>query len=62
MSEAGSNYICWSAILIDSVLWKVEKYYSQVYFKKSIYIKKEKKMIRYITDDLKNCSDDSDEE
>ena len=29
--EAGSSYICWSVILIDSVLKKGENYYLQVF-------------------------------
>ena len=52
--EGCSNYICWSVILIDSVLKKDENNYPQVFLK-------EFKHIGYITDDLKLSSDDSDE-
>ena len=47
--------------LIDSVLKKDEHYYSQVFLKECKYIEKEKKLIRYITSNLKFSSDDSDE-
>ena len=57
---AGSNCICWSAVLIYSVLRKDEQYYPQVFFEKCKYIEK-KKVIRSITDDSKFSSDKSDE-
>ena len=48
-------------MLIDSVFKIGKNYYSQV-FLECKYIVKEKKMIRYITDDLETFSDDSDKE
>ena len=59
--EASSNYICLSVILIDSVLKKDENYFLQKFLKECKYMEKEKRMIRYITDDFKFSSDDSDE-
>ena len=58
--KKGSNYTCFAVILIDFVLktWKLVP--ASVF--KSKYIEKEKKMIRYITDDLEIFSDDSDDE
>ena len=55
--EERSNFICWSVMLIDSVL-KEEKCYLQIFLKESKYIPKEKNMI---TDDLKFSSGDLDE-
>ena len=57
--EAGSNYIWWSIILIDSILKKGENYYPQVSLKECKYIEKEKMLIKYITDDLKYCFGES---
>ena len=59
--EASSNYICLSVILIDSVLKKDENYFLQKFLKECKYMEKEKRMIRYISDDFKFSSDDSDE-
>ena len=59
--EANSNYICLSVILIDSVLKKDENYFLQKFLKECKYMEKEKRMIRYISDDFKFSSDDSDE-
>ena len=41
--ELGSNYICWSVILIDSVLKKDENYYLQAFLKECKCIEKERK-------------------
>ena len=59
--EAGCNYICWMVILIDSVLKKDDNYYPQVFLKEYKCLDNEKKMIRYITDDLKFSCENSDE-
>ena len=59
--EASSSYLCLSVILIDSVLKKDENYFLQKFLKECKYMEKEKRMIRYITDDFKFSSDDSDE-
>ena len=45
---------------INYVLKKAKNYYPQVFSEECDYIKKEKKVIRYITDDLKSSDDDSD--
>ena len=60
--KAGSNYIFWSVIWTDSVLKKDKKYFPQVFLREFKYIEKGKKVIKYITDDLKISSDESDEE
>ena len=67
--NAGSNYIFWSEILIDSVLKKAENYYLLVFSKGCKYIEEKKrhtkKVVKHIADDLKfssNESDESDEE
>ena len=57
MSKVGSNYIFLAVILTDFVLEKGEICYPQVLLKEHKYIEKEKTVIRYITDDLKNFSD-----
>ena len=59
--EASSNYICWLVILIHSILKKDENVFLQVFLEECKYMEKEKKTIRYVTDDLKFSSDDSDE-
>ena len=59
--EVSSNYICWSVILIHSVLKKDKIVFLQVFLKNCKYMEKEKKIIRYVTNDLKFSSDDSDE-
>ena len=53
--------ISWSLIKIASVLKKDENYYPQVILKEYKYTQKEKAIIRYFANDLKYCSDDSDE-
>ena len=60
--EVVSNCVCLAVILIDFVLKKEKNYYPQAFLKECKHIEKEKKVIRYITDDLNNSSDDSDEE
>ena len=47
-------------ISLDSILKIDKNYYQQVFLKEYKYI--EKKVIRHITDDLENSSDDFDEE
>ena len=60
-----SQCICLSVILIDSLYRKNENYYPQVFLEECKYVLKEKKMRKYITDDIEiyNDSDreDSDE-
>ena len=60
--EACSDYISSSVILLNSVLKKDKNYYLQVSLKEFKYIEKEKRVIGYITDDLKFYSNDSEKE
>ena len=59
MPKAGFNYACLIVILIDFVLKKDEQFYPQAFLKECKYIEKEKRLIRFITDDLEVFSDDS---
>ena len=54
MPKVGSNCIFLEVILIDFVL----KNYLQVFLRECKYIEKEKRVIRYITDDLEISFDD----
>ena len=64
--KEGSQFICLSVILIDSIFRTGKNYYSQVLLEECKYIVKEKKIPEYITDDIELSSDsdrdDSDEE
>ena len=64
--KEGSKFIFLSVILIDSVFRAGQNYYPQVFLKECKYLVKEKKMPKYITDDIEITSDsdseDSDEE
>lgn len=60
MPKAGSFYICWLVILIDSVLREDEKLFFHKWFWNDVSTLK-KNMIRYITDDLPFYSDDPDD-
>ena len=63
MAKEESQGICLSVILIDSVFRTGKNYYSQVFLEECKYVVKEKKMPKYITDDVKISSDkNSDEE
>ena len=55
--KVGSNYTCIVVILFYSFCKKFENYYPRAFLKECKYIEKEKKVIRHITDDLKNSSD-----
>ena len=57
--KAGSNHTSLAKTTIDSVHKKDENYCLQLFSKQCKYI--EKKMIRYVTEDLEISSDDSDE-
>ena len=59
--KEGSQFICLSIILIDSVFRAVENYYSQVFLDECKYVAKDKKMPEFITYDIKFFSDDSDQ-
>ena len=61
-----SQYICLSVILIDSVFRKGKNYYQQVFLEECRYVVKEKKIPKYIIDNIEIFSDsdreNSDEE
>ena len=61
MAKVDSNYTCLAVIKIDFILKKDENYYLQVFLIECKYIEKEKMALRYITDDLENSFEDSDE-
>ena len=50
--KEGSQYICLSVILIDSVFRTGENYYPQVFLEECKYVAKEKKISKYIIDDI----------
>ena len=54
-------FICLSVILINSVLRTCKNYYAQVFLEECKYVAKEKKIHKYIIDDIEIFSD-SDEE
>ena len=64
--KEGSQCICLSVILIDSIIRIGNEYYSQVFLEECEYVVKEKKVPEYITDTIEISSDsgreDSDEE
>ena len=49
-------------ILISSVFRTVKSYYLQVFLEKCKYVVKKKKILEYITEDIKFFSDDFDRE
>ena len=61
MAKVDSNYTCLAVIEIDFILKKNENYYPQIFLIECKYIEKEKMALRYITDDLENYFEDSDE-
>ena len=62
MAKEGSQCICLSVILIDSVYRTGKNYYLQAFLEEFQYVVKAKKMPEYITDNKEIYSDDSDEE
>ena len=62
----GSQFICLSVILIDSAFRTSKNYYPQVISEECKYVVEEKKIPKYIIDNIKICSDsdrdNSDEE
>ena len=57
----GSQFVCLSVILINSVFRTGKTYYPQVFLEECKYVVKEKKIPKYITDDIE-ISCDSDRE
>ena len=71
MTKEGSQFICFSAILIYSFLIIGKNFYLQVFFEEFKYVTKEKTIPKYIIDnieissnsDKENCNkENSDEE
>ena len=64
--KEGSQLICLSVILIDSLFRTGESYYPQVFLEEYKYVIKAKKIPKYISDDIEISSDfdrgNSDEE
>ena len=58
----GSQCICLSVILIDSVYRKGKEYHSQVFLEECKYVVREKTMPKFITDNIEISSHDSDRE
>ena len=57
LTREGSQFICSSVILIDSVFQTGKNYYPQVFLEECKYIVKEKKIPKYIIDDTEISSD-----
>ena len=55
--KADFQYICWWITLLDSVFRSGKNYYSQTFIEKSKYVVKEKKISKYIVDDIEISSD-----
>ena len=66
ITKKGSQFICLSVILIDSVFRTRKNHYPQVFLEKCKYVVQKKQMPEYIADDIKTSSDsdreNSDEE
>ena len=60
ISKEGSYCICLSVILIDSVYRKDKNSYLEEFLEECKYAVQEKKMSKFITDDIEISSDDSD--
>ena len=60
--KEGSQCICLSVILIDSVYKKDKNYYPQVFLEECKYVVKEKKKSKFINDNINISSDDSDKD
>ena len=59
--KEGSQCVCLSVILIDSVYKTDKNYYPRVFLEECKYVVKENKKSRFITDNIEISSDDSDE-
>ena len=62
IAKEGSQCICQSSILIDSVYRTGKNYYPQAFLEECKYVVKEKKMPEYITDGIDISSNNSYEE
>ena len=54
----GSQCICLTSILIDTVFRTGSNYYPQVFLEKCRYVVKGKKMLKYITEDIENSDEE----
>ena len=61
MPKEGSQYICLSVILLDSIFRTGKNYYPKVFLEECKYFIKEKTIHKYIIDDIE-ISSDSDKE
>ena len=59
--DQGSQYICLSVNLVDSIFRLGKKYYPQLFLKEFKYVIKESKMSKYIHEVIEICSDESNE-
>ena len=59
--EEGSQYICLSVNLVDSIFRLGKKYYPHLFLKEFKYVIKESKMSKYIHEVIEICSDESNE-
>ena len=57
MPKEGSQYICLSVILLDSIFRTGKNYYPKVLLEECKYFIKEKKIHKYIIDDVEISSD-----
>ena len=60
--KEGSQYICFSVVLIDSVFRIGKSYYPQVFLEQCKCVFKEEKMPKYIIEDIEVSSSESDKE
>ena len=58
----GSHCVCLSVILIDSVFKMDKIHYFQLFLEEGKYVLNEKKLIKYIDDELEVSTDEPDEE
>ena len=59
--KEGSQYICLSVNLVDSIFRLGKKYYPQLFLKEFKYVIKESKMSKYIHEVIEICSGESNE-
>ena len=59
--KEGSQFICLSVILINSAFRAGKKYYPQVFLEECKYVIKEKKIPKYIIDNIEISSDSNEE-
>ena len=59
--KEGSQHICLSVNLVDSIFRLGKKYYPHLFLKEFKYVIKESKMSKYIHEVIEICSDESNE-